>query len=103
MCSASLSLIFACLLRSAASLNFRVSCQVECGLYCIGRIGMKSLIGLSKIHCAGDSFVEGSGVFLYCKTALCTASVLKSPFVAVLFVINRFIVFTPTSALQLPC
>ena len=27
-----------------------------------GRTGVKSLIGLQKTHCAGDSFVLGSGV-----------------------------------------
>ena len=62
---------------------------------------MKSRIMRPNTHIAGDIFVSGSGVLRYCKTARCTASVSRSPFPPVLFVIKRFIVLTATSARQL--
>ena len=62
---------------------------------------MKSLIGLPKTHCAGDSLVFGSGVLRYCKMACWNALVLRLPCGSVLFVISLLTVFTPISALQL--
>ena len=47
----------------------RLSLQVECGVYLPGRIGIKSLMGLPKIHCTGKSFVSRLGVFRYWSTA----------------------------------
>ena len=66
-------------------------------------MGIRSLIGLPKMHIAGDSLVVGSGVFLYCRMAFWNASMLMSPSFPVLPVINSLMVLTPTSALQLLC
>ena len=56
------------------SLKFRESLQVGCGLYFPGRMGIRSFIGLPKIHMAGESFVVGSGMkngFLECIDVDC--------------------------------
>ena len=38
-------------------------------MYRPGSIGIKSLMGLPKTHCAGDRLVFGSAVLRYCKIA----------------------------------
>ena len=78
-----------------------VSRQVSWGRYLPGITRMKSRIMRPNTHFAVDIFVSGSGVLRYCKTARCTASVSRSPFPPVLFVIKYFIVLTATSAWQL--
>ena len=45
---------------------------------------MKSLIGLPNTHCAGDSFMLGSGVLRYWSMACCRESVSRLPFRSVL-------------------
>ena len=79
--------------------------QVVCGWYLPGKIGMKSLMGLPKTIIAGDNVVAGSGVFLYWRIAHCTASRSTSspPLGPVLLVRIRFMILTPSSALQLLC
>lgn len=79
VCSVQRSPARACLWRSAVSLVSRFYLQVAWGLNFPGRMGMRSLTGLPKTHMAGDSFVVGSGVFLYCRTARWNASELRSP------------------------
>ena len=101
VCSLLYSCVLICLLRSASSRARSVSRQVSWGRYLPGITGMKSRIMRPNTHIAGDIFVSGSGVLRYCKTARCTASVSRSPFPPVLFVIKRFIVLTATSARQL--
>ena len=64
---------------------------------------MRSFVGRPKIHVAGDDFVAGLGVFLYCKTAFKRASMLMSPSFPVLPVMSSLMVLTPISALQLLC
>ena len=65
---------------------------------------MRSFVGRPKIHVAGDDFVAGLGVFLYCKTAFRRAStMLMSPSFPVLPVMSCLMVLTPISALQLLC
>ena len=92
---------FMCRFLNAASLASRVSFQVGWGWYLPCGIGMKSFMGSPNTHIAGDTFVTGSGVFRYWSMALCNISVSSCPFGPVLFVIRRFTVFTPISALQL--
>jgi hypothetical protein len=65
VCSVHRSADRTCLLRSASSRAANVSFQVGWGWYRPGNMGIKSLIGLPNIHCAGESLVSGSGVFLY--------------------------------------
>ena len=75
-CSASFMCLFLCTSSWAAS----VSCQVGCGLYLPGRIGIKSLMGQPITHWAGDSLVLGSGVLRYCRIAHWSESVFKLPY-----------------------
>ena len=62
---------------------------------------MRSLVGLPKTHIAGESLVDWSGVFLYCRMACWNESVLRAPSFPMLPVISRLTVFTPISARQL--
>ena len=64
---------------------------------------MKSLMGRPKTHMAGERCVSRSGVLRYWSMALWNWSVFKDPSVAVLSVMSRLTVFTPTSARQLLC
>ena len=70
VCSVSLSAIFMWRFRRASSLASKVSRHVGCGSYLPGWIGIKSLIGLPKMHMAGERPVSLSGVFLYWSIAL---------------------------------
>jgi hypothetical protein len=95
----------ACMWRflRACSLADRVSLHVGWGMYRPGNMGMKSLMGLPKTHCAGDRLVFGSGVLRYCRIAHCKESVSRLPRVSVLLLMMRLTVLTPISALQLEC
>ena len=90
-----------CLLRIASSLILAVSLHVSWGTYRPGNIGMKSRMSLLNRAIAGDIFVSGSLVFLYCNIALWNLSVFSSPHFPVLSMIILFTVFAQTSALQL--
>ena len=72
VCADQRSAAFMWRLRNAFSRVARVSCQVGCGLYRPGSIGMKSFMGLPKTHCAGESLVSGSGVLRYWRIARCS-------------------------------
>ena len=96
MCSDHRSANRTCRLRKASSRASRLSLQVGCGLYLPGRIGIKSLMGLPKIHCTGKSFVSRVVVFRYWSTARrCSLFVSRLSSGLVLLVMRRMIVFTP--------
>ena len=100
VCSDSRSASRMCRLRRASSLAMSVSCQVLCGWYLPGWMGIKSRIGLPKRHMAGERWVSRSGVFRYCNMARLNLSVFRDPLL-VFSVIKRFTVLTPTLARQL--
>ena len=66
-------------------------------------MGMISLMGLPKIHWAGDSLVLVSGVFWCCSMPCWNALVLRLPLGLVLLVFSCLTVFTPISVLQFEC
>ena len=90
-------------LRKASSRSRRESRHVSWGWYFPRWTGMKSLMGRPKTHTAGERCVSRSGVLRYWSMALWNWSVFKDPSVAVLSVMSRLTVFTPTSARQLLC
>ena len=103
VCSVQRSAARICRFLNASSLAAKVSRQVLCSLYFPGRMGIKSHIGLPKTHITGESLVSLSGVLRYWRIARWNISVFRSPLGPVLSISNRFTVFTPISALQLPC
>ena len=101
MCSVQRLSARACLWLRALSLMSRFCFHMVWRSNLPGRMGIRSLTGLPKTHIAGDIRVAGSGVFRYCRIALWKASESRLPLAVTLPVSRRFIVFTPTSALQL--
>ena len=91
------------LFLKAFSLSSVDSIHVLCGRYLPGRIGMRSLVGLPKMHIAGDCFVAGSGAFRYWRIACWKLSMSRLPLEPVFPMIRRLIVFTAISARQLLC
>ena len=63
--------------------------------------GMRSHVGLPKMHVAGDTLVSWSGVFLYWRMARWYVSTLMSPWDPTLLVTTLLMVFTAISALHL--
>ena len=96
VCSLQHSAAQICQFLNASSLAAKVSRQVLCDLYFPGRMGINSRSGLPKTHTAGESLVSLSGALQDWRIA-CWNSVLGP----VLSISNRFMVFTPISALQL--
>ena len=65
-----------------------------------GRLGSRFLVGRPKRHMAGDIFVSGLGLFLYCRRALWKDD-RRDPPGPVFPAMSLFMVFTPVSALLL--
>ena len=101
VCSLQRLSAMACLERSALSRMSKFCFHMVWRSNLPGRMGIRSFTGLPNTHMAGDIRVAGSGVFLYCRTALWKASESRLPFAVTLPVSRRFIVLTPTSARQL--
>ena len=72
------------------------------GWYFPGMRGIRSLVGRPNRHVAGDCLVAGSGEFLYCRMARCTASTLMLPSAPTLPAMIHFTVLTATSVQQAP-
>ena len=72
----------------------------EGGVSLEGRLGSRFLVGRPKRHMAGDIFVSGLGLFLYCRRALWKDD-CRDPPGPVFPAMSLFMVFTPVSALLL--